>query len=730
MSTMRSICLLALGLLATPMCRAADPEPLPVEQAFRYQVEPGTDTVRLQWDIEDGYYLYRKRFAFDSLTPGITLGVPVFPEGEIHEDEFFGESVIFRGRFEIELPIVRRDAGPISLQLQIKSQGCADFGLCYPPQTWTTAVSLPPSDEGGGSAALLDLIKRDSAYGEFLPPDEAFRLTVTPLSRDWVELDWQIEPGYYLYRHSLKFGTDGPGQNVGEPLIPDGKKKSDEYFGEVEVYYGQLTVQLPIATGGEDKVPLAVAYQGCAEDGICYPPIRKTLDVDMASGSPAGGAGLSSGPVSEQDRLAALIRDGALPWVIATFFGFGLLLAFTPCVLPMVPILSSVIVGQGSTISTARAFSLSITFVLAMALTYTAAGVVVAMLGQNLQAAFQHPLILAAFAAIFVALALAMFGLYELQVPASLQSRLAAISQRQEGGTLIGAGIMGFLSALIVGPCVAAPLAAALIVIGQSGDAVRGGLTLFAMSLGMGVPLLVFGVSAGKLLPRAGPWMNAIKAGFGVLLLGVAIWMLERILPPPVTLALWGALLIGTGLLMGALRKPAAAAGAGRQLARVGGLAALLYGGVMLIGAASGGHDPLRPLQGLGGDEAVAKLDFRIIKSSGDLDRALADAAAAGHTAMLDFYADWCVDCKKMERYTFSEPSVAAALDGMLLIKADVTANDAADRELLNRFGIFGPPTIAFFDTSGTEARGFRQVGFAPASEFRVHVDRFREQTR
>ena len=724
----RIACLVLLGLMAAPMTRAADPEPLPVGQAFRYQAEPGTDMVRLQWDVEEGYYLYRKRFAFDSLTPGITLGDPIFPEGEIHEDEFFGKSVVFRGRFGIELPILRRDAGPVSLQLQIKSQGCADFGLCYPPQTWTTAVSLPPSDDGGGSAALLDLIKRDSPYGEFLPPDDAFRLTVTPLSRDWVELDWRIEPGYYLYRHSLKFGADGPGQNVGEPLIPDGKTKSDEFFGEVEVYYGQLTVQLPIATGGEDIVPLAVAYQGCAEDGICYPPIRKTLDVDMSSGSAAGGTGLSSGPVSEQDRLAALIRDGALPWVMATFFGFGLLLAFTPYVLPMVPILSSVIVGHGSTLSTARAFSLSVTFVLAMALTYTAAGVVVAMLGQNLQAAFQHPLILAAFAAIFVALALAMFGLYELQVPASLQSRLAAISQRQEGGTLIGAGIMGFLSALIVGPCVAAPLAAALIVIGQSGDAVRGGLTLFAMSLGMGVPLLAFGVSAGKLLPKAGPWMNAIKAGFGVLLLGVAIWMLERILPPPVTLALWGALLIGTGLLMGALRKPGT--GAGRQLARVGGLAALLYGGVMLIGAVSGGHDPLRPLQGLTGDEAVAKLDFRIIKSSADLDRALAEAAAAGRPAMLDFYADWCIDCKKMERYTFGEPSVAAALDSMVLIKADVTANDAADRELLNRFGIFGPPTIAFFDTSGNEARGFRQVGFAPAPEFSAHVDRFREQAR
>lgn len=708
---------------------AADPEPLPVEQAFRYQAEADGDRLRLNWDVEDGYYLYRKRFGFSSTTPGISLGEPVYPEGEIHEDEFFGESVVFRDRFVIDIPVSRETGAPDRVAVQIKSQGCADFGLCYPPQTWVAQVALPAASAGGsGGSALLDLIQRDSAYGEFLPPDEAFRLSVNPVSRDWVELNWQIEPGYYLYRHSLKFRATGPGQSAGEALIPDGKKKTDEFFGDVETYYGALSVRLPVAARDRGPLQLEVSYQGCAEDGICYPPIRKDLTVDM-SDSQGAFDGTGSEPVSEQDRLAALIRDGALPWVMATFFGFGLLLAFTPCVLPMVPILSSIIVGQGSSLSTARAFSLSLTFVLAMALTYTAAGVIVAMLGQNLQAAFQHPLILSAFAAIFVALALAMFGVYELQVPAALQSRLSEISQRQEGGTLVGAGVMGFLSALIVGPCVAAPLAAALIVIGQSGDAARGGLTLFAMSLGMGTPLLAFGVSAGKLLPRAGPWMNAIKAGFGVLLLGVAIWMLERILPPPVTLGLWGVLLVGTGvLLMRALRGPGTTTGAVRSLARIGALAALIYGGVMVVGAAAGGHDPLRPLQGLGGGEEIASLDFRLIKSSGDLDQALAEAASDGRMAMLDFYADWCVDCKKMERYTFSEPAVSEALQGMLLIKADVTANDALDRELLNRFGIFGPPTIAFFDTSGRELRAFRQVGFAPADEFSVHIQRFRDQ--
>ncbi len=715
--------LLGLALtLATWPARGAQPEPLPVDQAFQYKVEAGKGTVRVNWAVEPGYYLYQKRFAFDSLTPGLSLADPVYPEGEIHEDEFFGESVVFRNRFTVEIPYQQDAGSPGTLTLEIKSQGCADFGLCYPPQVWTTNVSLPAA-QAGADSALMNLIRRDEAYGEFLPPDEAFRLTATTINKGWVELVWQIAPGYYLYRHALGFRVLGPGESAGAPVIPDGEKKEDEFFGAVETYTDLLAVRLPVSGGADGRLQLEVSYQGCAEDGICYPPMKKTLALDLSGGSAGGIPAMGGGPVSEQDRLAGLIRDGALPWVMATFFGFGLLLAFTPCVLPMVPILSSVIVGSGKKLQTGRAFSLSLTFVLAMALTYTAAGVIVAMLGQNLQAAFQHPLILLTFAAIFVALALSMFGVYELQVPAALQTRLSEISQKQQGGTLLGSGVMGFLSALIVGPCVAAPLAAALIVIGQSGDAVRGGLTLFAMSLGMGVPLLAFGVSAGKLLPKAGPWMNAVKYAFGVLLLGVAIWMLERILPPALTVGLWGALLIGTGVAMGALRKNS------RILFRVGGLIALAYGAVLIAGAAAGSHDPLRPLQGFrSGDQQ--QLDFRLIKTSAELDAALAEAGAGGRLAMLDFYADWCVDCKKMERYTFGEPSVVASLDSMLLLKADVTANDDADRELLNRFGIFGPPTIAFFGPDGVEVRGFRQVGFAPADEFSGHIDQFRDQVQ
>jgi thiol:disulfide interchange protein DsbD len=411
---------------------------------------------------------------------------------------------------------------------------------------------------------------------------------------------------------------------------------------------------------------------------------------------------------------------------MATFFGFGLLLAFTPCVLPMVPILSSIIVGQGRDLGVPRAFALSLAFVIAMSLTYTVAGVVVALLGQNLQAAFQHPLILAGFAAVFVALALSMFGLYELQVPTALQTRLSAISQRQEGGTLLGATVMGVLSALIVGPCVAAPLAATLIVIGQSGDVVRGGLTLFALSLGMGTPLLAFGASAGKLLPKAGPWMNLVKAAFGVLLLGVAIWMIERVLPPAVAMFLWAALFLGSGFAL--LRAAGVTGTGGRTLLRTLGLAVVAYGALLAVGGATGAQDPLRPLTGSslrGAPEA--KADFTLVKTEAELDAALARAAAANRLAMLDFYADWCVDCKKMDRYTFTEASVIAALDGMLLLKADVTANDEADQALLRRFGIFGPPTIAFFDVNGREMRGLRQVGFTPADEFSAHAAAARE---
>ncbi len=719
-----------LILTASSASWAQDPEPLPPEDAFRVTVVPEPESILLQWTLEPGYYLYKKRFAFETAAEGISLGEPEYPEGEIHEDEFFGRSVIFRDSFTVRIPYERGSGTAGEIDLSIRSQGCADLGLCYPPQTWIRPVSLPDQTTENRNE-LLSLITSDAGSSEedFLPPDQAFRFTAEVVNPGWVEANWQIAEGYYLYRHSLGFEALGEGQSVGDPVIPDGKRKQDEFFGEVEVYYRELSVRIPVMARAGEMLELEARYQGCAEDGICYPPMAQQVSLALAA-APASAAAAGPGPVSEQDRLAVLIRDGSLPWVAAVFFGFGLLLAFTPCVLPMVPILSSIIVGQGPEIGVRRAFGLSLAFVLAMALTYTVAGVVVALLGQNLQAAFQHPLILIGFSAIFVALALAMFGVYEFQLPAALQTRLTAVSQKQASGTLAGAGVMGILSALIVGPCVAAPLAAALIVIGQSGDAFRGGAALFALSLGMGTPLLAFGASAGKLLPKAGPWMETVKKFFGLLLLGVAIWMIERIVPAGLSMALWGLLALGTGVLMGAFRS--GRDGSRRALwSRVAGIAAIVYGAAILVGAATGATSPLRPLEEIGRSaESRAGLDFQYIKTVDDLDRELSAASAEGRLVMLDFYADWCVDCKKMDRYTFTEPSVATALDSFLLLKADVTANDAQDQALLRRFGIFGPPTIAFFGPDGAESRAFRQVGFAPASEFATHVEGFRRSVK
>jgi thiol:disulfide interchange protein DsbD len=677
----------------------------------------------------------------------VRLGEPVMPAGLPYEDEFFGATTIHRGDFEIRVPMSGAP-GDAAFPIEIRSQGCADIGVCLPPQTWQAEV-VPAAAAAPGPAAastpgpaaeqprrsLLSFLTGGGAPGQqaFLPPHEAFK------TRAWrdgerVVLEWDIAPGYYLYRN--KFGVSAEGAEL-PASFPAGEIIHDETFGDVEVLFDAAATAVVPPPGA---ATLVARYQGCAKDGICYPPEKWTVTLAGLGAAPAGSAGAMSSvgsagsgaaagqaPVSETDRLAALISAGSLPAVLGVFFGLGLLLAFTPCVLPMVPILSGLIVGQGPDVTARRAFSLSAVFVLAMALTYTIAGVVVALLGHNLQATFQHPAVLIGFAAIFVLLALAMFGFYELQVPAALQTRMTSLSNRQNSGTWLGAGAMGVFSALIVGPCVAAPLAAALIVIGASGDPVRGGAALFALSLGMGAPLLAFGASAGKLLPRAGAWMEHVKNLFGLLLLGVAVWMLERIVPPAATLALWAGLFFLAAVFLGSLEPLKPEAGPGRRIAKGLGLMSLLYGAVLLVGAAAGGQSMWQPLAGLrapaqGATTAAAVREFRIIKTVADLERELQAAGAAGRTTLLDFYADWCVDCKRMERYTFPEPAVQAALGDTVLLKADVTANDAADRELMNRFNIFGPPATLFFAPDGNELRSYRLLGFVPAERFAQHV--------
>ncbi len=571
---------------------------------------------------------------------------------------------------------------------------------------------------------------------EFLDPEDAFFYSAEVINSHTIRANFDIVDDYYLYKDKFEFTIEGAeGITIISAIGSKGKEKDDEFFGLMEVYYGKanFTITLQHTLTNETPITLVARYQGCADAGLCYPPVSSQIGLLLPAGDGTAPdratSPLNSAPLlSEQDQLADDLANSSVWLTIATFFGLGLLLAFTPCVFPMIPILSSIIVGQGEKITTRRAFTLSLVYVLAMALTYTIAGVFAGIFGENLQIMLQNVWVLGSFSIVFIALAMSMFGFYELQLPNALQSKLSKISNSQQGGTLAGTAIMGFLSALIVGPCIAPPLAGALIYIGQSGDALLGGMALFALSMGMGVPLLVIGASAGKLLPRAGDWMNNIKAVFGVMLLAVAIWMLERIIPASATLALWAILLIGSSIYLGAL-EPVGISGSGwKKLWKGVGLTLLIYGSLLLIGAASGAKDPLQPLQGvsLAASDSSAqsdKLSFKIVKSEEDLQRELAFAKQNNQPVMLDFYADWCISCKEMERYTFSDPQVKAALSGFHLLKADVTANDADDKTLLKRFDLIGPPSIIFYDRSGQEQRNLRLVGFMEATAFRQHAE-------
>ncbi|HEX7048135.1 MAG TPA: protein-disulfide reductase DsbD [Gammaproteobacteria bacterium] len=587
---------------------------------------------------------------------------------------------------------------------------------------WLLALTFAPLAQAGEVPNLADVLGEQEQ--EFLHPDEAF--TFRAYANDGegtITAAWVIADAYYLYREQFRFEVVGDaGVTLGEPRFPEGEIHTDEFFGEQEVFYQQVLVTIPVSGEAGEPFTLRVRYQGCADAGLCYPPIFKTVEVTVPSGDAGDvSSDAANSNLSEQDQLAELIRTGNIGWVILAFIGFGLLLTFTPCVLPMIPILSSIIVGQEN-ITTKRAFVLSLVYVLAMALTYTIAGVLAGLFGANLQAMFQDPVVLVVFAAVFVLLAFSMFGFYDLQIPASWQAKLASLSNSQKAGTLTGVGVMGFLSALIVGPCVAAPLAGALIVIGQSGDPVRGGLALFALSMGMGIPLLLVGTGAGRFVPKAGGWMDAVKGVFGVLLLAVALYLLERILPGEITVALWALLAIASAVYMGAF---AIAASGWQKLWKALGLALFVWGALLLVGLASGRADLFTPLKNFTGGGAAQEehLPFKRIKTVEDLEREVAAAAEMNKPVMLDFYADWCISCKEMERYTFTDPAVRQALGDTVLLQADVTANDAADQALLAKFGLYGPPGIIFFDRNGEELANRDVVGFMPAEEFAAHVN-------
>jgi len=720
---------------------------------------PDRQHIEVSWKIADGFYLYNNKFLkFRTETTGVVMGEAQVPPGEPEYDDLLGEEVVkFHKRLDVRVPLDSVSPGVEMVSLKVRSQGCMEDVFCYPPTEQLLVVNLPPAAENAAapaqshSAATLaeafqqpqDVPGQDALNeGPALPADQAFKYEAIGFSPGTILVRLTSQPGYYLYRDKLAFRvTGGDGIEISGVELPKGRIKDDPEFGPVEVYYDEVEIPVNISrpAGPERKISLEADYQGCRDGDICYPPQTSVAEVLLEASESGTAAALPAAsapqavpaapsskrqPVSEQDVLARMLLDNPTGALFA-FFIAGILLAFTPCVFPMVPILSGIIAGQGENMTAARAFWLSLVYVLAMAVTYTVAGVLAGLFGQNLQAWFQNPWILGVFIAIFIALALSMFGFFELQLPSSLQTRLTQASNQQKGGSLTGVAVMGFLSALIVGPCVAPPLAAALIVIGASGSAFLGGAALFALSIGMGVPLILFGVSAGKLIPRAGPWMDSIKAVFGVALLALAIWMLERIVQGPLILLLWGVLAIASGVYLGAFEAVPSGASGWRRLWKALGLVLLALGMIEIVGAATGNDDWLKPLQNLRPgvqSSSVEAVAFQHVKSTGDVAAAVAAANGSGKPAMLDFYADWCVECIRMERNTFGEPAVRELFAQVMPMQADVTDNDETDKALMEKFGIIGPPAILFFDRRGNEMPAYRLVGYFEPESFAEHL--------
>ena len=589
--------------------------------------------------------------------------------------------------------------------------------------------------------------------GDFLDPEQAFKVSAELTGNQSIAVKWQIAKGYKLYREQVKVSVESGDAKLKEPALPAGITVVDPSTSEkIVIYHDQLSIDVPIENASA-PFKVKVGYQGCAEDGLCYPPMNRIFKVDpakpgalLAETAPAegGSAGLqvASAPAtatapasaSANDKKSgddlslaqATLESGSLWKISLAFLVFGVLLSFTPCVLPMVPILSSIIVGEGN-VSKGKSFMLAVSYCLGMALVYTTLGIAAGLAGEGLAGALQKPWVLVTFALLLALLSLSMFDVYHLQIPVSLQTRLNKTTGNLKGGKFAGVFFMGAISALIVGPCVAAPLAGTLVYISQTRDVVIGGLALFSMAVGMSVPLLLIGLSAGSLLPKAGVWMIGVKHVFGLLLIAVAVWMVSPVLPPQALMVGWGSWAILCAVFAGLFKPLTEKITIAGKFAKTLGVLCFVIGLLELVGAASGGTDPLQPLSGLhsfSGTQAnkEKKLEFKRIRSIEELDSEL--KASAGKPVMLDFYADWCTSCKEMEKFTFSDPKVQAGLAGFTLLQVDVTGNTDADKALMKRFGLFGPPGIIFFDKSGNEIQDNRVVGFMEAAAFLPHVER------
>jgi thiol:disulfide interchange protein DsbD len=603
---------------------------------------------------------------------------------------------------------------------------------------------------------VLSLLTAVAGAEELLRPEQAFRFSARVLDPQTLAVRYDIAPGYYMYREKFRF--EAPPVQLGAAELPPGKLKDDEIFGKVETYRERVEIKLPLIALGSlpATVTLKATSQGCADIGVCYPPQEQTAQLRLVSLSSASGSAtipgagtdrpsnpfLSAGQApatstgADETRIAGLLASGGFWVIVVSFFGFGVALAFTPCMLPMIPILSGIVVGKGASVTRGRMLVLTLVYIFGMAITYAAAGIAAGLSGSMLSVALQNPWVLGAFGALFVLLALSMFDLFELQLPSALQTWLSERSNRMPGGRYAGVFVMGVLSALIVGPCIAPPLAGALLFIAERGEVALGGSALFAMALGMGVPLVGVGLSAGTLLPKAGPWMQSVKNFFGVVLLGVAIWIVSPVIPVVLQMLAWGALLIFSAIFLHAIDPLPPTASGYRRFWKGVGVMALLAGSSLLLGALAGGRDILQPLARLRLADSAAPgtatvnsdhpgVRFERVANVQNLDARLQDTG--GMPVMLDFYADWCVSCKEMERFTFSDAGVKKRLAKFVLLKADVTANNEDDKALLRRFSLFGPPGIIFFNGQGHEIKGLRVIGFQDAGRFSATLDLVRK---
>lgn len=751
--------LLALALtqaLAMAHANPLEEELLEAPKAFALTLKASSaDTIEAQWKIARGYYLYRDKFKFEVLDDNVQLLPPVLPAGIRKKDEFFGEVETYRKTIKIKLPFTRTRPEAATTLLRITSQGCADVGVCYPPLIQEVSLKLPAGKGGAPIAAVesikdkgirslgdpVNQIETDSGGGDdFLSVDQAFTIDVEARDGKTLVARLKIAPGYYLYKDKTHFQLSrADNTQLASYDLPTGQTKIDPYIGETEIYPNSVEIKLPLERNSQQRsaFTLTAGYQGCAEQGICYPPTSKNIDIVLPQGeiqgvvfTPADDPVLGN---AAADASGGGSDIGAFLAAVAGAFGVGLLLTFTPCVLPMIPILSSIIVGQSNVAANAKLTKLkggilSLSYVLGTAVTYTAAGILAGATGDQLQAYFQNPYAIGAVSAIFVLLSLSMFGFYELQMPAFIQSHMTKKSQNIRGGTLLGTFVLGILSSLIVGACVSPLIIGVLGVAIQKADPVLGGALMFSMAMGMGMILIAIGIGAGFLLPKAGAWMDRVKHVFGVLLLAVAIYLLSALPQVPVLL-LWAALLIVSAVYLGATQSLPHNASNWHYLWKGIGTVLLLWGVLALLGGLAGERDIFNPLPRatiVTGDAAPVATStptintelFERYTSLAQIETALAAARTAGKPAILDFYATWCKDCVRMEKITLADAKVRAILQDYALIQADVTETNAETNAIKQRYQVLGPPAMLFFASNGEEKTALRFYGYRTVAEF------------